>query len=91
MEELILSFNIWIYLAQVGPVALVMGIAVVTLWRKNEQLIADMKRKDEANLLTLENIRIALGDVKGAGIDHTDQLKKHIDDRIDTLKEIIRK
>ena len=84
-----LPFNIWLYLAQVAPVVLVMGIAVVALWQKNDKLISDMKRKDEANLLTLQNIAQVLENIQGDSKDHVKELKAHVDDRISTLRTVL--
>ena len=86
-----LPFNIWLYLAQVAPVVLVMSIAVVALWQKNDKLISDMNRKDEANLLTLQNIAQVLENIKGDSKDHVKELKAHVDDRISTLRTVLGK
>lgn len=84
------EFSVWVYLIQVAPVILVMSIAIKALWAKNNELIKSMQRKDEANLLTLENISTVLGAVKNDGVGHTAELKAHIDDRIATLKEVLK-
>lgn len=84
------EFSVWVYLIQVAPVILVMGIAVKALWAKNNELIKSIQKKDEANLLTLENISTVLGMVKNDGVGHTAELKAHIDDRIATLKEVLK-
>ena len=83
------EFNIWLYVIQIAPVVLVMSIAVVALWQKNDKLISDMKRKDEANLLTLQNIAQVLENIQGDSKDHVKELKAHVDDRISTLRTIL--
>lgn len=85
------EFNVWIYLIQVAPVILVMGIAIQALWSRNNQLIDKMHEKDKDNLSTLQNISKILGDVKIDVSNHTTQIKDHIDDRIETLKQILKK
>lgn len=89
MIDLDMPFNVWLYLAQVAPVVLVMGIAIAALWHKNDKLIDDMKRKDEANLLTLQNIAVALENIQGDSKEHVKELKAHVDDRISTLRTIL--
>lgn len=85
------EFNVWVYLIQVAPVILVMGIAIKALWSKNNELIDTMQRKDEANLITLQQISSILGDVKDDGVQHTQDLKGHIDDRIKHIRELLNK
>jgi len=63
---------------------------VIFLYKKNEALVEKMHGKDLKNLETLQALSAVLKEVKFNGTEHTQQLKTHIDDRVNTLKEIIR-
>lgn len=89
MEETF-GVNIWSYLIQVAPVVFVMGVAIKTLWSKNNDLIDKMRERDESNLETLQQLSLVLSTVKDNGYQHTAELKSHIDDRINNIKDILR-
>jgi hypothetical protein len=70
-------------------IATLSGVVIFLYW-KNDKLIEKMHGKDLKNLETLQALSAVLKEVKFNGSEHTQQLKTHIDDRINTLKEIIR-
>lgn len=80
--------ELWNEIGAVGGVlSLMLAFAVVTLWTANQKLQKEMKERDEANLLTLQAIRLLLNDVKLDGGKNTQQVKDHIDRSIDLLRE----
>lgn len=91
MDNLLQDINVWTTLAQLGVAFLLLGIAVAALWNKNNKLIDSIKERDEANLATLLNIGNSLDKLQGDGRDQTKELKDHVDDRITTLKELLKK
>ena len=85
------SFDIWLYLAQVAPVVVVMGLAVVALWKRNNVLIEKIHTRDLQNLKTLESILHALLKLEEKGDSNFTDLRQHISDRIqEVLREITR-
>jgi len=81
------DFNIWIYLVQVAPVVLVMGIACYELWRRNNQLIDKIHERDMQNLATLEKILSSLQKLEAQGSHHFEELRKHITERVNVLRK----
>lgn len=84
------EFDVVLYLVQIAPVVLVMGIAIKALWKNNIELNEKINQRDKDNLETLQEIARVLGTVRENGEVHTEQLKKHIDDRINGIKDVIR-
>jgi hypothetical protein len=89
MTILIAQFDIWPYLIQVAPVVAVMGIACAALWRRNNQLIEKIHARDLANLKTLEQMLAALQNLEKKGDHHFDELRRHISERIDILRQTL--
>ena len=85
------TFNIWVYLVQVAPVAVVMGIAVVALWTRNNSLIEKIHTRDLQNLKTLESILAALLKLEEKGDTNFNSLKDHITERIKVLSDEIKR
>jgi tripartite-type tricarboxylate transporter receptor subunit TctC len=84
------EFNVWVYLIQVAPVVLIMGVVIKALWGENKELNDKINQRDKDNLKTLLEIAKVLKTVKDNGYLHTEQLKSHIDDRINNIKDVIR-
>ena len=85
------TFNIWVYLVQVAPVAVVMGIAVVALWHRNNVLIEKIHTRDLQNLKTLESILAALLKLEEKGDTNFNALKEHITERIGMFRDEIKR
>lgn len=89
MEELIVT-NPYLYLAYLGPVFVVMGIAIAALWARVLKLEDRQHQRDLDNLETLQNLATVLGEVRVDGSKHFAELKSHVDDRTRELKEVIK-
>ena len=81
--------DLWEYLLHVAPVVVVMGIGLAELWKKNNKLIDKIHERDLLNLTTLEQILAALQKLEEKGDFHFDELRKHISERISTLRQDI--
>ena len=86
MEEI----NIWVYLLNVAPVVLVMGIGIYNLWNANQMLIQQIHKRDLANLETLQSMSTALSKLDHDAGKHFAELKEHISDRVSILSTEIR-
>jgi predicted PurR-regulated permease PerM len=81
------EIDILSYLIHVAPVVFVMGVALIVLWKKNDSLIEKIHERDLQNLKTLEEMLRALRQIEQKGDLHFDQLKTHISERIQSLRE----
>jgi D-ribose pyranose/furanose isomerase RbsD len=84
------DFNAVVYLIQIAPVVAVMGLVIKALWVNNIELNEKINQRDKDNLETLQEIARVLGKVRENGAVYTEQLKSHIDDRVNHIKEVIR-
>ena len=87
---LIDEFNVVAYFIQIAPVVVVMGVVIRALWIENKRLNGEINKRDKDNLKTLEEISNVLNQVKQDGLVHLKQLKSHIDERISSIKDVIR-
>lgn len=77
------------YLVQVAPVVVVMGVAIKALWKKNNELIEDIKQSDQDNLKTLEHLSSAITKLSEDGNRQFKDLKEHITERTSTISSQI--
>jgi len=87
---LIDEFNVVAYFIQIAPVVVVMGVVIRALWGENKRLNGEINKRDKDNLKTLEEISNVLNQVKEDGLVHLKHLKSHIDERITSIKDVIR-
>ena len=87
---LIDEFNVVAYFIQIAPVVVVMGVVIRALWGENKRLNGEINKRDKDNLKTLEEISNVLNQVKEDGLVHLQHLKSHIDERITSIKDVIR-
>lgn len=86
MAELNLMVSLW----EIAPILGLLFTISVVLWRRLNDVQEKSYEKDLANIKTLEKIAISLSDVKHTSSNNIKELKDHIDDRIITLKEVVR-
>jgi hypothetical protein len=75
----------------IAPVAGVLAVGVVALWYRNIALTDKIHERDIENLKILNEITSALESLEQQGGHHFDELRQHISERVETIREDLRR